>query len=198
MVIFSDIAALLLAGREISGRRTGRLSSPHESHDCRKDCLARKMGQILARGKRRWLVRVYLGRDRQSHRRIYHNRTIRGGLREAQRYLNARLRERDLGKNLEGNAIICNEFLDRWLRLAAQPKLRHKSYQDYQALLARYVRPKLGNVRLGGLTPLDIQAIYQEVKAYPVCERWLVLAVFQRCTPCQSSGTGSASYVRTP
>jgi len=30
--------------------------------------MARKVGQIIARGGRRWLIRVYLGRDRETNR----------------------------------------------------------------------------------------------------------------------------------
>jgi hypothetical protein len=36
--------------------------------------MSRKVGQIIARGERRWLVRVYLGRDRETRKRAYHNR----------------------------------------------------------------------------------------------------------------------------
>jgi hypothetical protein len=35
--------------------------------------MARKVGQIIARGDRRWLIRVYLGRDRETNKRNYHN-----------------------------------------------------------------------------------------------------------------------------
>ena len=118
----------------------------------------------MARGDRRWLVRVYLGRDHQTRRRKYHNRTIRGGLRAAQRYLNSRLRERDQGREIEGAQITCNEYFDRWLQIAAQPKLRRKTYRDYEALLRRYIRPRLGERMLPGLTPLDIQGAYQGMR----------------------------------
>ena len=30
--------------------------------------MSRKVGQIIARGERRWLVRVYLGRDRETRK----------------------------------------------------------------------------------------------------------------------------------
>jgi len=58
--------------------------------------MSRKVGQIIARGEHRWLVRVYLGRDRETRKRTYHNRTIYGSLRHAQAYLTKRLHERDL------------------------------------------------------------------------------------------------------
>jgi len=43
--------------------------------------MARKVGQIIARGDRRWLIRVYLGRDHETKKRNYHNRTIHGSIR---------------------------------------------------------------------------------------------------------------------
>jgi hypothetical protein len=50
--------------------------------------MARKAGQIIARRQGTWLVRVYLGCDPQTGTRKYHNQTIRGPFREAQRFLN--------------------------------------------------------------------------------------------------------------
>src|SRR4029077_19790771 len=94
--------------------------------------MARKVGQIIARGDRRWLIRVYLGRDHETKKRNYHNRTIHGSMREAQAYLTRKLRERDLGRDLEGAKITLNEYLDRWLETAVRPRVRPKTFQDYQ------------------------------------------------------------------
>ena len=57
--------------------------------------MARRAGQIIARGASTWLVRVYLGRDSQTGTRKYLNQTIHGPLREAQRFLNLKLQQRD-------------------------------------------------------------------------------------------------------
>jgi hypothetical protein len=54
-----------------------------------------------ARGDRRWLIRVYLGRDQETNKRKYHKRA-------AQAYLTRRLRERDLGRDLEAGKITLN------------------------------------------------------------------------------------------
>jgi integrase len=62
--------------------------------------MARKVGQIVRRGARTWLVRVYNRRDSESKKRKYLNRTIHGGLRDAQSHLNKMLGERDRGRNL--------------------------------------------------------------------------------------------------
>ena len=60
--------------------------------------MARKAGQLIARGQSTWLVRVSLGRDPQTGRRKYHNQTLHGSFREAQRCLNLKLQQRDNGR----------------------------------------------------------------------------------------------------
>ena len=82
-------------------------------------------------------------------------------MREAQAYLTRKLRERDLGRDLEGAKITVNEYLDRWLETAVSPRVRPKTFQDYQGMLQRYVRPVLGERVLAALRPLDLQAMYQ-------------------------------------
>ena len=123
--------------------------------------MSRKVGQIIARGERRWLVRVYLGRDREMRKRTYHNRTIYGSLRHAQAYLTRRLHERDLSRGVEGLQVTVDEFLDHWLKTAVKPKVRGKTYSDYAAMLRRYIRPAIGTRILASLSPLEIQAAYQ-------------------------------------
>ena len=61
--------------------------------------MARKPGQIIARGQSTWLVRIYQGRDPETGTRKYLNQTIHGPFREAQRFLNLKLQQRDLSRN---------------------------------------------------------------------------------------------------
>jgi hypothetical protein len=123
--------------------------------------MSRKVGQITARGERRWLIRVYLGRDRETRKRTYHNRTIYGSLGQAQAYLTRKLHERDLSRGVEGLQVTVDEFLDHWLKTAVRPKVRGKTYSDYAAMLRRYIRPIIGAKLLATLSPLEIQAVYQ-------------------------------------
>jgi integrase len=125
--------------------------------------LARKTGQIVGRGPHRWLVRVFLGRDRETRKRRYHSHMVHGPVRHAQSYLNKVLREHDLGRQVDGADVTLNEYLDRWLETAAKPRLREKSYRSYESLLRRYVRPALGPRNLTAICPLDIQAAYQDL-----------------------------------
>jgi hypothetical protein len=52
---------------------------------------------------------VFLGRDHETRKRKYHNRTIHGSIGEAQVYLNKMLHERDLSRQVEGAQVTLNE-----------------------------------------------------------------------------------------
>ena len=80
-----------------------------------------------------------------------------------QAYLTRRLRERDLGRNLEGTKITLNEYLDRWIETAVKPRVREKGCQDYEGLLRRYIRLNLGDRLLTALRPRDLQTTYQQM-----------------------------------
>ncbi|MGO8816302.1 MAG: integrase, partial [Terriglobia bacterium] len=82
--------------------------------------MARKTGQIIGRAPRTWVVRVYVGRDAETRKRKYLNKTIHGGLRDAQAHLNRMLGERDLGRNLDSSKQTLNQYLDRWLEICAK------------------------------------------------------------------------------
>lgn len=121
-------------------------------------------GQIIPRGERTWLVRIFLGRAPDTGKRRYHNHTIHGTRKDAEKYRNAILRERDLGTFVEPVATTLDEYLDDWLKNAAKPRLRERTFIEYDYILKLYVRPKIGAKKLSELQPMDIQSIYTEMQ----------------------------------
>ncbi|MEO8053430.1 MAG: tyrosine-type recombinase/integrase, partial [Acidobacteriota bacterium] len=109
-------------------------------------------------------MRIFLGRDAETGKRSYRNHTVHGTKKDAQRYLTATLRDRDLGTFAEPSSDPLGQFLDRWLETAAKPKLKTKTFRDYQNILTRYVRPSLAKRPLVDVTPLDLQAIYKDIQ----------------------------------
>jgi len=159
--------------------------------------MVRKVGQIIARGDRRWLIRVYLGRDHETKKRKYHNRMIHGPMRAAQAYLTRKLRKRELGRDLEGAKITLNEYLDRWIETAVRPRVRERTCQDYDGMLRRYVRPILAERVLAGMRPLDLQTTYQtDDRARPVCSAHSLHA--RSCRVCAATGCALAIIARKP
>jgi len=68
-------------------------------------------------------------------------------------YLTRKLRERDLGRDLDGAKITLKEYLDRWLETAVTPRVRAKTWQDYVGILRRYIRPSLDERVLAAMRP---------------------------------------------
>jgi len=121
-------------------------------------------GQIVARGERTWLVRVYVGRDSETGKRQYQSKTIHGSKKDAQRYLNESLRDRDMGIIVEPETAALGRYLDKWLEASAKPRLRAKTLGDYEKLLTRYVRPVMGGRPLAKIRPLEIQSLYKDMQ----------------------------------
>jgi integrase len=119
-------------------------------------------GQIINRGKNTWLVRVYMGTDANGKRK-YHNKTIHGTKKDAERYLTSVLRDRDLGVAVEPAKVTLEEYIERWLAEVAKQRVSERVFRDYRKVMARHVYPELGTKRLSQLRPLDIQALVNDM-----------------------------------
>jgi len=128
-------------------------------------------GQIIRRGERTWLVRVFLGRDPHTGKRRYHNHTVKGAKKDAQRYVNGVLRDIDMENFVEPTKMTLNGYLDHWLETATRPGVRQRTYEGYEGLLERHVRPPLGDRRLHQLTPIEIQALYSDLQTQGLSAR---------------------------
>src|SRR5215216_6607412 len=98
-------------------------------------------GQVIPKGERKWLVRVFKGRDPQTGKKKYFSKLVHGNKKDAQKYLNAVLREMDLGTFVEPTGMTVNEYLDQWLQASAKSRVRERTYTWYVELLKSYVRP---------------------------------------------------------
>lgn len=116
-------------------------------------------GQIIKRGEKNWVVRIFMGRDGNGKRR-YMNKTIRDTKKAADTYLSKTLTEISAGTFVESSPTTVEEYLQKWLETAAKPRLRDNSYKEYLGLIERYVKPSLGCMRLSEMRPLEIQKFY--------------------------------------
>jgi integrase len=119
-------------------------------------------GQIIKRGDKTRVVRIFLGRDAKG-KQLFHRKTIHGTKKDAETYRNKVVRDRDMGTFIEPAALAVKDYLDKWVKTAARPRLRERTYDNYSELLERYVRPILGEKRLCDVRPLDIQALYGDM-----------------------------------
>lgn len=104
----------------------------------------RRTGQIVPRGERKWMVRVCLGRDPQTGKRIELNHTVHGSKRDAQVYLNAKLRERDLGMCTGVQHTPVSALFDDLLR---DYRINGKSIDWAEIVVGVHLRPFFGAMK---------------------------------------------------
>lgn len=63
----------------------------------------------------------------------------------------------------EADVITVWEWLERWLKDYAEPKVRTKTYDKYESYMRLYIKPSLGNVELKKLTTPDIQRVLNKL-----------------------------------
>jgi integrase len=120
-------------------------------------------GQLIKRNENTWLVRIFLGRDAGGKRK-YFNQTIHGTKKEAQKFLTAKTREKDLGIFVEPAAMSLNEYLDKWFEETAKPRLRESTYNQYVWIAKSYIRKQLGLMQLADIQAYQVQKCYGELK----------------------------------
>jgi integrase len=125
----------------------------------------RRSGQIIPRGEKKWLVRIFLGRDANG-KRHYHNHKVRGTKTDAQTWLNGALRRLDLGEPIEQTTELCSGFFERWLESAVKQRIRTRSYDLYKQRVHSYILPEIGKKRLAEVRPEDIQNFYAKLQKH--------------------------------
>jgi integrase len=105
-------------------------------------------GQIIKRGDRKYLVRVYLGRDDNGKRR-YLNKTISGTKKAAEQWLNGALRDKDLGALDLPAQVRLGELFDDILR---DYRINDKSIKWCGMVVEGHLRPFFGDLKAASLT----------------------------------------------
>src|SRR5260370_30608766 len=124
--------------------------------------MSSKLGQIIAVRENTWMIRIPMGCDPQTKQRSYYNRTVHGSLRQAQKFLGKKINQLGVETERDGAKIRLDQFLDQWLK-TVKSRICSKTYESYESLLAKYIRPSLGKRLLVAIRPLDIQAVYLHI-----------------------------------
>jgi integrase len=118
-------------------------------------------GHIQQRGRERWRIKAYIGRDATGRKR-YAQRTVTGKRREAERELSRLLVAVDEGRVVASPAMTLDELLDRWLDVKRQA-VEPSTWASYEWVARRYVRPALGTRKVGSLRPIDLDLLYSQL-----------------------------------
>ena len=125
-------------------------------------------GQIIPRGEKTWLVRVYVGRDQQTGKRKYEGHTVHGTKKEAQTFLNGKLRERDLGTYASVTHTLVGSLLDD---LLADYKINGKDHDWAEVVVNVHLRPYFGALKASQVTTQMIRK-YIEGRQQPQTRKY--------------------------
>lgn len=108
-------------------------------------------GQIIKRGDKKYVVRVFMGRGENGKRR-YLNKTINGTKKTAEKWLNGALKDKDIGA-LDLQATL-GELFDDILR---DYRINDKSVEWCGIVVEKHLRPFFGGMKAADLTSAAIE-----------------------------------------
>ena len=120
-------------------------------------------GGIRQRSPGTWELNIYLGRDDQGKPRRKWV-TVRGTKAQAQRRLREILVELDRGIT-PPERILLKDWLDRWMADHIIPNRSQATRERYEGIIRRTLKPKLGELELAKLTPLQVQSVETQLLA---------------------------------
>lgn len=110
----------------------------------------RHEGQITKVADGKYQVRVALGRDAHGTR-LYFTKTINATLKQAQAFLQQKLRERDTGTLASKHDGLLGDWMLYWLETVVSIRIRPVTLDQYRFLAQKYILPRLGDRRIGDL-----------------------------------------------
>ena len=119
----------------------------------------RDEGSIYEREDCRWAGAVTLGyQNGKRVRKQLYGRTRK----EVQEKLTKVLRDYQQGLPIRIGRQTVGQFLERWLKVSAQPRLRPRTFEGYEQIVERHLVPTLGKLPLQKLTPQHVQQLLTE------------------------------------
>ncbi len=114
-------------------------------------------GSIRQRSPGSWEISVFLGRD-PNGRRTRKTETVRGKKSDAERRLREILGDVDRGITPATTNYTVAEWLDQWLDEKEVDGRREKTTDRYRDHIRIHIKPALGRVKLGKLSPMQVKA----------------------------------------
>ena len=118
-------------------------------------------GSLRQRSEGSWELRVYVGTDPETRRRIDRSVTIRGSRADAQRELTAMIAA-VVATRAVGVRSTVSELLEAWFAVA-RAGWAPTTIRQTRSVLDRYLHPHLGQSKVGDVTPAMIDAAYAEL-----------------------------------
>lgn len=117
-------------------------------------------GSIRQRKDGIWEARYTIGRDSQGKQL---RKSIYGKSRsEVAKKLTKALNDLNSGVYVEPSKITVASWLDTWLEEYKKPTVKPKTYESYEVLVRKHIKPSIGSILLKDLRAEQVQKLYNE------------------------------------
>ena len=120
-------------------------------------------GHIRRRGAKSWELKFDAGADPLTGKRRIRYHSFKGTKRDAEIELARLVSENASGAGVDPSQATISEFLDRWDNDWAASNVEGKTIEPYRELIALYVKPHLGAVRIQKLRPVHLNELYAKL-----------------------------------
>jgi integrase len=127
-----------------------------------KTTTAKRTGQVIKRGKDKYLIRVFLYQNAEG-KKFYYSRIVKGSKKDAEQVLTDYLQKKNVGvlKQRPSDRLL-GEFAEDFLTNISSARRRNRELDIYK--LKRYINPHIGHVKLKDITSLHIENLLKELK----------------------------------
>jgi integrase len=80
----------------------------------------------------------------------------------ARRKLRAERADSDRGLLFDAENLKVEEYLDSWLTDSVRDTVRQRTFERYESIVRVHIKPALGRVKLGALTPNHVRRLYRQ------------------------------------
>lgn len=117
-------------------------------------------GSIYQQADGRWCARVTIGRSDKGKRRV--KAVYAWTKADVQKKLTKILTQKQDGTLCHSGRVTVGEFLDQWLDSLS--KQRTSTIASYRQIIKKHVKPYVGGVQLGILSPSNVNALYTSLR----------------------------------
>lgn len=107
-----------------------------------------------------WQVRVYLGKDPRTGKRLFHTETVHGTKHDAEEKRAKIYLDRRGGEFVPKTNTTLDQYLIEWQETVAKQKLGERTFDRYRYYIKQYISPVIGMRKLSEIKPFLIQRLY--------------------------------------
>ena len=114
-------------------------------------------GALFQRADGTWIARLDIGYDELGRRRRWTGKSKDRGV--AMQKLRDARKEYGATGTISDKSMTVSQWLDQWLDTIAKPRVRPKTYSEYDRVIRLHIKPRIGREKLHTLMPAQVRTM---------------------------------------